>query len=400
MRPGPAWRLDDWLDWQQQLHPRAIDLGLDRVRKVWQKLDLDVRPARIVTVAGTNGKGSCVEALQALALAGGRQVGCYSSPHLWRYNERIRINGHSVGDAEIISAFEQVEAARADVSLSYFEYGTLAALCLFARQTLDLWVLEVGLGGRLDAVNLLDADVAVVTSVGLDHAEYLGSDLAGIAREKLAIGRPGRPLLLGRDLPREAVEDARRAGRQVKMLDETALPAALGSIRWPPGLVTDNLQLAVLALQSLQALPDWPATRRALEQLTLPGRCELRRLEDSELILDVAHNREAAHHLAEYLRTLPPRRPTTMVFAALGDKPVEDMTAELDPLADQWLLVPLDSERALSPAQLAGRLRVSGPVRCCASMAEALDQVRGSRGRGVVWGSFLTVAQAGEMCNG
>ncbi len=395
-RPGPDWGLEDWLAWQQALHPRAIDLGLDRVRRVWRRLGIGPGDARVVTVAGTNGKGSCVEALQALARAGGRRVGCYSSPHLWHYRERIRIDGQPVTDAQIVAAFQQIEAVRGDVSLSYFEFGTLAALWLFAQQALELWVLEVGLGGRLDAVNLIDADVSVVTSIGLDHAEYLGSDLAGIAREKLAVGRVGRPLWLGRGIPAAPVEDARRQGIEVRLLDSAALP----SLRCPKALVADNLQLAVLALQSLQLLPDAAATRHALENLKLPGRCERRSLGEAELILDVAHNREAARHLAEYLQALTPRRPTTMVFAALADKPVEDMTAELDPLADQWLLVPLDSERALSPAQLATRLRGAAPVQCCQSMAQALEQVRKSGGRGVVWGSFLTVALAGELTHG
>ena len=391
--PGDGASLQHWLDWQCRLHPRSIDLGLERIRVVWQQMGVDIGTARVVSIAGTNGKGSCAAALEALTRAGGQRVGCFTSPHLWRYNERIRIDGRCVDDAEIIRAFERIDQARGDVSLSYFEFGTLAALWLFAQARLDLWILEVGLGGRLDAVNLIDADLAIVTSVGLDHAEYLGTDLEQIAAEKLAIGRRDRKLLAGDTVPSEAMERARGQGMHVVPLRD--LRSQARAVPVPPGLLASNVQLAWLAAKELDMLPPAAAMHAALAELRLPGRCERRQWQGLELILDVAHNREAAAHLAEYLRNLPPSRHTCLIFAALADKPVEEMSAELDALADQWLLVPLSDARALSPGELDRRLRGRAPRKACASVSEALQWARRNSQRAVVWGSFLTVAQAG-----
>ena len=185
--------LSDWLAWQERLHPQAIELGLERVRQVASRLKLLQWGIPIVTVAGTNGKGSCVAYLNAIYSAAGYCAGVYTSPHLIRYNERIRIRNQLAADQEICAAFEQVEQARGDVSLTYFEFGTLAALCLFRQNDCDLLILEVGLGGRLDAVNILDADLALITSISADHEAWLGKDLDGIAREKAAVMRPGKP---------------------------------------------------------------------------------------------------------------------------------------------------------------------------------------------------------------
>ena len=356
-------------------------------------MGLDRHSARVISVAGTNGKGTCVEAIQALALASGQRVGCYTSPHLWRYNERIRVNGVAVDDATIVAAFERIEAARDGESLTYFEFGTLAACEIFASNDLDLWVLEVGLGGRLDAVNMVDAHVAVVTSIGLDHAEWLGTDLNQIAREKLAIGRPGHPLLVGPGVPQAACEQAVEQGIDVRSMRTSYL----ADEACPAGLVRDNLELACGALQALNMLAAEPA--QVLQDLRVPGRCE-RYVEGAiELIYDVAHNLDAIEHLASFLRTLPHQSPVIAVFSALADKPIEQMSAMLDPLLDGWCLFGLDDQRGLAVESLQARLSSAKPVYACQSFDEAMNKARSQGRRIVVCGSFLTVS-AGSARHG
>ena len=393
--PAPrGGNLKDWLDWQQQLHPRAIDLGLSRISQVLARLDLKLGDARILTIGGTNGKGSCAAAAEALARSAGWRVGCYTSPHLSRYNERIRLHGEPVDDALIVQAFERIEAARQDVSLSYFEFGTLAAFCAFEAAGLDLWVLEVGLGGRLDAVNVLDADVAVVTSVGLDHADWLGTDLLGIAREKLAIGRAGRPLLLGPQMPEGTDDLARSIGARTLRLGPALAHPLLAGFAAPAGLLKDNLSLALLALEALNMLPEAGRIASVLADLRVPGRCERITRSDGEDIYDVAHNVDAVSHLAAWLDQLPPVRSTAIVFAALADKPIEAMSDILDPRTQHWYIAPLPDPRGLGAEALRARMRVHKPVTIASSVEQACEAARVNAQRVVVCGSFLTVGAA------
>ncbi|MGB5568249.1 MAG: Mur ligase family protein, partial [Sedimenticolaceae bacterium] len=197
--------LAGWLDWQAGLNPRTIDLGLDRVRLVWQRLGSPTLDAAVITIAGTNGKGSSVAFAESILQAAGYRTGCYTSPHLLRYNERIRVDQEPVGDAAICAAFERIDQVRADLPLTYFEFGTLAALLIFAQAGLDAIVLEVGLGGRLDAVNLIDPDVALITGIGLDHQDWLGSDLESIGSEKAGIMRAGRPAVYSARTPPDSI---------------------------------------------------------------------------------------------------------------------------------------------------------------------------------------------------
>ncbi|OOZ38352.1 bifunctional folylpolyglutamate synthase/dihydrofolate synthase, partial [Solemya elarraichensis gill symbiont] len=202
VRPSADASLDDWLHYQLQLHTSEIDLGLERIGRVWTRLHPGAPDARIITVAGTNGKGSSVAFLEAILVAAGYRVGAYTSPHLVRYNERIRIDANEASDRDICSAFEQIENARSDTPLTYFEFGTLAAMLLFVQTKVDVIVLEVGLGGRLDAANLFDADGVIITSIGLDHTDWLGDDLEQIAVEKAGVMRPGKPAVIARsDMP-------------------------------------------------------------------------------------------------------------------------------------------------------------------------------------------------------
>ncbi|MGA9333962.1 MAG: Mur ligase family protein, partial [Rudaea sp.] len=226
--------LAEWLEYQQNVHPREVELGLQRVGEVWRRLGAPDPAPVVITIGGTNGKGSTVALLEAMLVADGKRVGCYTSPHLLRYNERIRVLGADVDDAHLVDAFEQIEAARKDIALTYFEFGTLAALWIFAHRELDVAVLEVGLGGRLDAVNIIDADACIVTTVDLDHMDWLGSDRDSIGREKAGIFRPGRPAIVGmRNPPRGLIAEAERIGAQLHVLGrEFSIASQIDTWRW------------------------------------------------------------------------------------------------------------------------------------------------------------------------
>lgn len=411
----PRRDLAAWLAWQERLHPTEIELGLERVRAVLSQMRLSRPPFRVVTVGGTNGKGSCVATLEALGLEAGLATGAYTSPHLLRYNERIRVGGRDASDAELVAAFEAVEAGRGMTSLSYFEFGTVAALEIFRRRGIELAVLEVGLGGRLDAVNAVDPEVAVVTSVGLDHIEWLGADRESIGREKGGIFRPGRPAVIGdRDPPatllRAAGNDALRLGRdfdwqedgpgwrwQRGALEFRGLPRGL--LRAPALL--DNAACAIAAFDELHLLCGWPELpARALERLRLIGR--LQRIPGAvEWWLDVAHNPDGAAVLAGALTAAPVTGKTFAVFGMLADKDVAAVATALDRCVDHWILAPLPPPRGLDAAALAERLapRVRAPVVAAPSVVQACETAREAARPGdrvVVCGSFHTVGPALE----
>jgi dihydrofolate synthase/folylpolyglutamate synthase len=407
--------LADWLTWQEQLHPQAIDLGLERVGRVWARL----RPAGLglpaVVVAGTNGKGSCVALLESILQAAGYRTGCYTSPHLLRYHERIRLDGTPVEDTALCAAFARVEAARAGESLTYFEFGTLAALDLCAGAGLDLALLEVGLGGRLDAVNLVSAEVALITSIGLDHCAWLGEDPDSIAREKAGIGRPGRPLVIGQgDAPAlldtlgaELGAPVWRAGRDFGWRRDESFWSWWGPGTRRHGLPRpalraarqlDNAAAVLMVLQCLgERFPvDQAAVRAGLLGVRLAGRLQV--LPGTpEWVLDVAHNQPAMAALAADLGALPPVR-TEVVFACLADKDAAGMAAALAPRVTAWHLPALTGPRARVPADLARELAaagIAGPLHCYDTPAAALAGARdGGAGRVLVTGSFLTVAAA------
>ena len=412
--------LDAWLSWQERLHPSTIDLGLDRVRRVFAALALPSLTCPVITVGGTNGKGSCVAMIESILRAQGLKVGGFTSPHLIRYNERIHIDGREATDAELMRAFEQVTDARGDVSLTFFEYNTLAALCLFAPARLDAVILEVGMGGRLDAVNVIDPDAALIVSVGIDHVEWLGATLEDIGREKAGIFRAGRPAVLGSsDMP----DSVRRAA------------GALGAVliepgrdyRWrrtssgwswhgrttsylelpPPALAgvqqLDNAAAVLAVLESLAArLPvAQSAIARGLETVDLPGRYQRVRRKGVEWVLDVAHNVAAAKILAGNLGgdSCPGR--TLAVYGALRDKEVSAIVATLRRRVDEWLLVDLPGERGLSATALRERAFAQSdmPVAIAGAMPAALDEAarRARPGdRVVVFGSFHMVGPALE----
>ncbi len=369
--------LAGWLRRAERLAPRPILLGLERVAEVWRRLGAPRVASRVYTIAGTNGKGSTAAMLARVLEVGGRRVGLYTSPHLLRYNERVRIAGEEASDEALAAAFARVERARREVPLTYFEFATLAALLLFAESGLDDAVLEVGLGGRLDAVNLIDPDVALLTTVDLDHCEWLGPDREAIGREKAGIFRAGRPALIGESDPPASVLAYARAigaelwlrGRDYRFRDEGAewlwegrhcgpfrLPRP--ALAAPPQLANAALALAALEAAGEEALLRSGAPQRALPTLRLRGRLE-RLAADPEVVLDVAHNPQAAAVLAEWLQTRATPRLTFALFGALREKDVAGLVRPLLPLVSEWHLCGLErlSPRGLRAAELYARAR-------------------------------------------
>lgn len=347
--------LQQWLEHIERQHPKNIALGLERVRDVAARMPFDKPAKHVVTVAGTNGKGSTVAFVEAIARAGGLKVGAYTSPHLLRYNERVRIDGVDASDDDLVRGFEAVDAARGDTPLTYFEYGTLAALWLFARAELDLAVLEVGLGGRLDAVNLVDADVAVITTVDLDHQDWLGHDRESIGAEKAGIARAWKPLILGeRDSPssvlRRAYAIAARTYRFgsdfiVDMLDD-------GTWRWrdagselilpmpqlPAPAQVQNAATAIAALRALDvALPE-NAFAQGVANARVPGRLQRFERDGVDVFVDVGHNPQAAGQLATWMKAQGAGE-NFLVYAALADKDARAVVAAFDGLDNlHWSL--------------------------------------------------------------
>lgn len=421
--------LAEWLAWQEGLHPRRIDLRLERLQAVWQQLGPPPLHGPVITVGGTNGKGSTVTYLDACCRAAGLRTGVYTSPHLLRYNERVRIDGQEATDEALCQAFACIDQARGDISLTYFEFGTLAALVLFSRARVELILLEVGLGGRLDAVNLLDADIAMVTSIGRDHMAWLGDDPNQIAFEKAGIFRPGRPAIIGSRAPPPRLRDqAEAVGARVFQLGRefdwelTAgeprqwhwrhqdgakrthlpLPALLGQVQ------LDNAAAALCALHCLagEGRTAWSmphgmqdqALHQGLCSATLPGRFHIIPGQP-RWILDVAHNQDAARVLAENMRALIGAEKTISVhgvFAVFADKEAEAIAAVLAPVVDCWHLAEPPGVRAMAVELLASKVRMatnSDPL-VCDDLNEALKQAQTcASGRDIilVTGSFMTV---------
>ena len=412
-------RLEHWLEWQQSAHPKAIDLGLERVARVLARTGWSRSERPVITVGGTNGKGSCVALLEAMLRAGGNRVATFTSPHLVDYRERIRLDRQWVSEASLIAAFERIGDACGDDSLTFFEFNALAALLVFESWAPDVTLLEVGMGGRLDAVNVVDADVAVVVSVGLDHMEWLGPDLAAIAREKAGIFRPGRPAVCGMaDPPAALIETATALGAtlQLRGRDFVARENQDGSWdfadaggrleRLPPPALAGVVQVgnAATALAALRALAprlvlDRNALERGLREVRLAGRFQ--RVPSGtgfEWVLDVAHNPEAAAALAANLVRWPVPGLTTAVCGMLGDKDVAGVLNALRDRVDRWFAASTDGPRGLGDAALAARAAAAGiGMTEAGSIAQAMARAASEAREGdriVVFGSFHTVGPA------
>lgn len=403
--------LAEWLAWQESHHPSAIDLGLDRVRRVAGRLGLiqDAARFKVITIAGTNGKGSAVATLESLLRHQGSAVGAYTSPHFHTYNERIRVNGVPADDGLILRAFDAIDRQAQDISLTYFEFGTLAALWVFRELALDYWLLEVGLGGRLDAVNIIDADAALVTSIALDHQDWLGTSLSGIGREKAGIFRSGKPAIYADLRPVASVEsvalglgcDFYQAGRDFHwQLDDGQLVMTLPgqTLRLPvPQLPLPSVVAACL-VASLLGLPlphHW--LTRVLPTLAVMGRHQRLLCQGRTLVLDVAHNPAAcAFFLAKAEPT--PVAGTHLVLAMMADKDGAGIVAPLLGRVGHWYLADLpDNPRAASSAQLRQLLPAGAQAQSFADVASALQAALQHSSPGdTIWvlGSFFTVAAA------
>ncbi|MDO9011810.1 MAG: bifunctional tetrahydrofolate synthase/dihydrofolate synthase [Gallionella sp.] len=409
--------LADWLTYLESLHPKAIALGLTRVAEVKQRLHLDA-DFPLIVVGGTNGKGSVCAMLESILHAAGYRVGCYTSPHLLHYNERVRIAKQPVSDAQLCASFEDIEQARGDIQLTYFEFGTLAAMQLFIAQKVEVAILEVGLGGRLDAVNVFDADCAVVTSVDIDHTDYLGETREEIAFEKAGIFRQGRVAICAdSDVPQTLRAHAQDIGAELWCIgsdfgftthqgqwDYCGKAGARSALPYPALRGTFQLHNASAALAALDALKarlpvSMAAIRRGLTEVQLAGRFQFVPGKP-QLILDVAHNPHAARTLAQNLSGLPPCPHTYAVFAMLKDKDMAGVAAAMNLHIDTWLLAGIDAPRGASVEELTDALRLAG-VRgavigfpdIAAAVAHACD-VADDNDRIAVFGSFYTVADA------
>lgn len=402
--------LDEWLSWQETLNPRGIELGLTRVRRVLVAMNLEKPPFRVLTIGGTNGKGSVASYSASILHRAGYRTGRYLSPHLLRYNERVAIDGIEVSDDDLCVAFDAVDRARGDDALTYFEFGTLAAFEIFRQRGVDIAVLEVGLGGRLDAVNAVDADVAVVVSVGLDHVDWLGSEIDGIAREKAGIFRSGRAAVFGsREMPGAIAREAERIGARLLRLDRdfhverrrddwtwTAGDERIAAIPHPPLPGDHQYDNAATAVASVKQLfPDLAAddVRQGIAATRLAGR--LQRVSDQpEIFVDVGHNPDAALRIAEHLRAQP--RPARAVLGMLADKDAPGFVRELLPCVDHWHFAGLPGNRGQTAEALAARLQeLDVAYDCHPDVADAAEYALAQAGKGtrvIVLGSFHTVA--------
>ena len=408
--------LQGWLETLEVRAGASIRLGLERVASVRDALGAR-SDAVVITVGGTNGKGSTCAMLESILMAAGYRVGCYTSPHLLRYNERVRIDGREVGDETLVAAFAAVERVRGDVPLTYFEQGTLAAWQAFCGHALDVIILEVGLGGRLDAVNVFEPDCAIVTGVAMDHMDYLGDTREKIAVEKAGIFRAGRPAICSDPMtPAALIGHATQIGADLRLVgrdfgysgDRTQWSwwsrdgRRRGGLAYPSLRGANQLLNASAVLMALETLRgripvSMQAVREGLMLVELPGRFQVLAGKPS-IVLDVAHNPQAAGVLAENLSNMGYFPETWAVFGMLADKDVEGVVALLRDRIDHWMLAGLSGPRGLSAEALAGRLRdagVTADLRCFVRPAEAFAAARTSAGEGdriVAFGSFLTVA--------
>ncbi len=398
-----------WLSYLENLHSKAIDMGLERVSQVAARLDV-LKPAPFVfTVAGTNGKGTTCRTLESMLMAAGYKVGVYSSPHLVRYTERVRVQNAELAESAHTAAFAEIEAARGDISLTYFEYGTLSALWLFKQAQLDVVILEVGLGGRLDATNIVDPGVAVVTSIALDHTDWLGPDRESIGREKAGIFRAGKPAIVGEpDMPHTIADVAQEKGALLQRRDvdwrysvtesgwrfEDA-KGALENLPLPQ-VPQPNAATALAALRASGLTVNEQAIRDGIQQAILAGRFQIVS-ESPRLILDVAHNPHAAAYLAGRLKSLPKTGRVLAVIGMLHDKDIGGTLACMESVVDSWYCAPLEGPRGATAEQLMqhlgqGQTFASVELAWRAAMADARpeDTV-------LVCGSFHTVAHVMDV---
>ncbi len=410
--------LSDWLTWLETLSPKEIDLGLERVHAVLGRLSLDL-PRHVLLIAGTNGKGSSVAMTTALLQAADYRVGAYTSPHVSDFNERIVVNGEGATDAVIVDAFERVERARQSLSLTYFEFGTLAAMLIFADADLDVWVLEVGLGGRLDATNAIEPTASLITNVSLDHCDWLGDDVEAIGAEKAGVMRPGVPTVFAAtEVPRSVTHHANRCGAELLLAGRdfqysrektgtwtwTGRDVTLDCLR-PPGLSGEfqvgnaSAVLALVEADGLARVLDVALVNRVLPKVALAGRMQSLRAGGTRWLLDVAHNPAAAEKLAESFANDDAHPKVWAIIGLLDDKDIAGIAMPLNAHISHWIAVTADSHRAVQAPELARRISdcCNRPCRVSESLAAAMRYAQRHAGTDdtiLITGSFYTVGPA------
>jgi dihydrofolate synthase/folylpolyglutamate synthase len=418
--PRRGYTLDRWLAWFETLHPKRIDLSLDRLTAVLDELGLRRPQCKVITVAGTNGKGSCVAMLESIYWHAGYDVGTFTSPHLWRFNERIRCNGVDASDEELIAVFEQVDAALGAITLSYFEASFVAALAHFQRRRPDVIVLEVGMGGRLDATNTVDTDCALIVSIDLDHREWLGETREAIGREKAGIVRRGKPVVIAdRAAPRSVLEhaeaeggtphvigkdfDFRRVGAGWRRARDAATAPVLPLPPFGGEEQFSNAAACAAVVDCLAAelpVPD-AALAVGIARAYLRGRLERVAIDGVEWVFDVGHNPAAAAQLAASVARLPPAQRTWVVFAAMRDKDLAGVVQPFVSTAEGWFVAQASTDRGATGEEL-GLLLASLDARgvvVADGIESAVSRARAAAAahdRVVVYGSFHTVGTASE----
>ncbi len=388
--------LDDWLNWQDTLMEKTIVLGLDRVQIVYDQLFPNGVPFAVITVAGTNGKGSTVAFIDSIYNETKYKVGRSTSPHLLEYNERFAIDGQEVTDELIIKAFELIETKRQDVTLTYFEFSTLAALIMFAEASVDLAILEVGLGGRLDSVNVVDSDVSVITNIAIDHTDYLGDTREAIGREKAGVMRTSKPCICGdQDPPKSLLSYAKEINTPLTLVSESYKNAI--------GLEGAHQKLnAAVAVKAIESLTNqFPVSHNMIiegvKKTRIAARFEKIIIGDKTVILDVAHNPAAVKTLVETLSENPVK--TVAIFSALVDKNIADMIELASGSIKHWFLVPIKAERSIELKALKDKFGNSESTTICLNMSDAIKQSLELEGidRVVIFGSFYTIADASKI---
>ena len=390
--------LDDWLTWQETLMEETIVLGLDRVQLVYEKLFPSGVPFRVITVAGTNGKGSTVSFIDSIYQQSTYKVGRSTSPHLLKYNERYAIDGEDVSDEVIINAFELIESKREDIKLTYFEFSTLAAFIIFAKAEVDIAILEVGLGGRLDSVNVVDSDVSVITNIAIDHTDYLGDTREAIGREKAGVMRGSKPCICGdQDPPQSLLAYAKEIDTDITFVSQT--------YEHDIGLEGDHQRLnAAVAIKAVESLSgQFPVSLKMIiegvKKASIRARFEKIEIGEKTIILDVAHNPAAVKTLVDTLSKSPMQ--TVAIFSALIDKDIIEMVDLASSTIKHWYLVPLSSERAIESRALKNKFSSSNSTTICKDMKSAIQEslAHQDAGRIVIFGSFYTIADASIIIN-
>ena len=388
--------LDDWLNWQETLMEETIVLGLDRVKIVYDKIFPNGVPYFVITVAGTNGKGSTVSFIDSVYHESKYKVGRSTSPHLLKYNERFAIDGQEVADALIIKAFELIETKREGITLTYFEFSTLAALIIFAEASVDLAILEVGLGGRLDSVNVVDSDVSVITNIAIDHTDYLGDTREAIGREKAGVMRTSKPCICGdQDPPQSLLSYAKEINTPLVLVSESyknqiGLDGAHQKL---------NAAVAVKAIESFTS--QFPISNNmiseGIKKARIAARFEKINIGNKTVILDVAHNPAAVEALVETLSENPVE--TVAIFSALIDKDIVDMIELASGSIKHWFLVPIKAERSIELNALKDKFANSDATTVCLNMSNAIEQSLEleEADRVVIFGSFYTIADASKI---